>query len=915
MIHMKIAPRWSPAAVAGVLALSPVAWAQQDVEFIGGSGSWNSAGDWNPAVVPNNNLSNEYNALIGSGGDVLLSGIDPIVNNVEVRDFGVLTIDNSTLSAKNFSTGTNFFDSGFLVGMGNASILANNVELYGRGMIGTPVVDVPTGSNTLTLGNGGVVDITMLPSFSNAVQVGSGAELTLDSSNAVIRDGVIELSGGTLRSTGLLTIDSENPASFSGGTVINADGTIDARFTSTGRAGLMRLTGDLDVGRHAAVDGYDFGASVLVNGHTLRIGDADEAMLGRTLDLAGTDTSGPTPVPTAGRVELIGADGVAGSGNAVLSRDSAIRGTGIIQGNLRLDEGVVIATPDTAIHVDGTLSGAGVLVGDVTAEAVDFNAPGSVRMTAQAESLEASGQSVLVVSATALEVENRVVLRDRKFSGSPPTPTVVDAPNGISVEDGGSVDSEGKVDLSGPIVTKPGSDLNILPGDDLDPERKTRVGLDGGQVELDGSTTIEDNGELEFAPPASEVGGDLHAKSNSRISGEGDLNLVDDATAILDDAEIKIKTNAGGNSKVAANNAKFEKGLTLDDDASADFSGMDGSADSVTTRSQSTLSVAPSSAAALAEIEAEGDSKVVAEDDAKVTGKSAMLKQGSSMKLKDRSSAEIDQLELVDNASLTADADASVVSSSMKTAPGASVEIGDAELDVDDLDLSGSLKVRTGANAKVKSGDAKLKGEVEIGDGGSLEVKNADGTAGGDIKTGEDTVLSGSGTINAGSLEMSGAWKPGSSPGLQVVHADVTLMPNSFVEFELAALQRATLDAPGDPLRYDGIDVFGDLHLDGQLQIALLNDLADQLTGPEVFTLITVNDGFISGSFSNIGLDARVGIVGHPGSFLVNVSPNEVTISQFVIPEPVTVGLLGLGGLILLTRRNRIADEPASNHG
>ena len=151
------------------------------------------------------------------------------------------------------------------------------------------------------------------------------------------------------------------------------------------------------------------------------------------------------------------------------------------------------------------------------------------------------------------------------------------------------------------------------------------------------------------------------------------------------------------------------------------------------------------------------------------------------------------------------------------------------------------------------------------------------------------------GTI-VGSMYNSGVLAPGQSPGMLVVEGDLILDPFSYLSFEMAGPESGM---------YDFLSVSGTATLGGTLSLALLDDYVPdpgfswQIMGFSSHTGVFTD--YYGLSFGNGGYwDVAYG---NQGVYLyAEQGPVDST-----IPEPATIGLLGMGlaGIAIVRRRRR----------
>jgi hypothetical protein len=180
---------------------------------------------------------------------------------------------------------------------------------------------------------------------------------------------------------------------------------------------------------------------------------------------------------------------------------------------------------------------------------------------------------------------------------------------------------------------------------------------------------------------------------------------------------------------------------------------------------------------------------------------------------------------------------------------------------------------------------------IQIDAGALMDVTQRDG---GGLTLAAGQTLKGEGTFNGGLIVASGATNaPGSSPGVLTATGDVEFQAGSVFSVELVG----TLAGEADQL--------------------VMSGSGDTLTlGGATLQLITPNVLPFSSTFRIIdGFSVRVGtFAGLPGdgdtvatvnnTFEIHYNDNDITLT--VVPEPGSLGLIGLAGLLgWLARRRR----------
>ncbi len=259
----------------------------------GGDSNWTNAGNWAPAMVPDNDTNNSFNVTIDNAGVDLGSDVT-IVDFTFNTTGGVGSTLTITAGSELRVDGDATIDFGGVTGgeMHVVGATAIGRELSLDGCMFRASGDIDFG----TAGANGLIELA------------GGAQLLSDGNLTILRDGTIDAGGGTLVNGGNLVKSGTNgTASITGSALVDSGGTIAVQ------------TGTLDL------DGIEMLDSTLVaeDGTTLRIGQ-----IGVLSEAGGSanvcDTTGTGIIEFSGGVfEVNGV--VASTGTGVLQFVNGVR--------------------------------------------------------------------------------------------------------------------------------------------------------------------------------------------------------------------------------------------------------------------------------------------------------------------------------------------------------------------------------------------------------------------------------------------------------------------------------------------------------------------------------------------------------------------------------------------------------------
>ena len=238
--------------------------------WIDGNSSWNTAGNWSPAVVPSNNATDQFSVNISNGSAVTLD-ISPTVNGLFI-DFlappasslvigsgqtmfigaNGLLINNSLIVVNSVGTGTLSIQSGA------TAFNAGTLRASGGGTLSLLTVGTGTVNNTggtIQAQNGSAVELTgsvvggTLATSGTGVIRGLGGTGLQDLTNS----GLYEASGvnfirGTVNNTGTMGVSGPGSPQLAiqNGATLNNSGVLQASGGGTLLLAIVGLTGTVN---------------------------------------------------------------------------------------------------------------------------------------------------------------------------------------------------------------------------------------------------------------------------------------------------------------------------------------------------------------------------------------------------------------------------------------------------------------------------------------------------------------------------------------------------------------------------------------------------------------------------------------------------------------------------------------------
>jgi len=228
-----------------------------------------------------------------------------------------------------------------------------------------------------------------------------------------------------------------------------------------------------------------------------------------------------------------------------------------------------------------------------------------------------------------------------------------------------------------------------------------------------------------------------------------------------------------------------------------------------------------------------------------------------------------------------------------------------------DIYIAGSLNTTgmatvTGAGSELTTTSTLYLGNFSSGANSILRVSDGGTVSVGigafdELRIWERGLLTGNGGTIIGNVFNEGFIEPGNSFGTLTIDGSLTLESTSLLSFELGGLTQG--------IEYDFIDVSGLVTLGGELEIFILDGFENFISPSDTFEIIS--GASLTGEFFGLPNGQRFLTADSHAFFDVQYDTNSVFLTNFVIPEPGTYGLLmGLGMLAIVMVRRRMASSP-----
>jgi len=396
------------------------------------------------------------------------------------------SVDIGAEDATFFGSGRAYY-SGALRMSGGTVTAAQGLQLEGGSITGSGIV-----SGRLSSYSGSITANGALTLGDAASEEGFSIN-TLNAGNNTVT--LLDANAGSVRTL-----------SLSGGTVVAANGIIAAQISGNGSIegnvfsfanesyGRINATGALTLGNATSASGVDFRGLVSVGNNTLTLLDADTAKIGISTftGYVGFENGSESFDYTSVYRQITMAGGTIAAQNGIELYEKAniyasgANVTSTVNGDLKITNSILEATAGNTLSINGTLSGYGILLGDVQATALNATA-GSVAID---NVLNVGSQSMTVLAQTRAELG-----RTTSLAGG-----TIGASNGLGLS---TTSSTNRV-ISGFGTINPGADQTLRVANGiLDAQSGQTLTVNGGLEGygiLIGNVTVSGNNTFASAP-------------------------------------------------------------------------------------------------------------------------------------------------------------------------------------------------------------------------------------------------------------------------------------------------------------------------------------------------------------------------------------------------------------------------------
>jgi len=348
-------------ASASLVRPAPAPGAQLDAVWIGATDSWNIAGNWSPATVPNNNATNTFNVLIDNGDVGTLSivtlNLTATVDNLTVDAGDTLMIANTrSLTVSGAAGAGSILNSGLVLLQSSGTLTTLFAATGPVALSGGGTIQMSNNTNNRLVGSTGGSFINLDNLIHGAGQIGGGATdftnaatiladeplgIIIDpAANPFVNTGVLRaINGSTLRlQVGSFTNDGGLIEALSASVVDLSTATISGGTISTSGTGVIRAVASTsNLFAQGATPVTNLGKIEIPNGANIRL-------TGTTFQNQNIISILSTGFTTDLRAEATAVN-LTGGGEVIMGNHANNRITGVSGGSL--------------VNVDNTIRGAG----------------------------------------------------------------------------------------------------------------------------------------------------------------------------------------------------------------------------------------------------------------------------------------------------------------------------------------------------------------------------------------------------------------------------------------------------------------------------------------------------------------------------------------------------------------------------